>query len=243
MDSGEKRVPGERLAIAFAATFPLALTWVYFVQLGGAGGPSWLAAGYAVGKLIQFPFPLAYALLFDRASLRGLRLANRGLGWGIAFALAVDVAFAALYFGVLRDGPLLAETGPQILEKLRQFRADAPLPYFAFGAFVCLLHSGLEEYYWRWFVFGRMTRVVDWRWAAALSGVAFMAHHVVILGVYFPGRFWTMAAPLALCVAVGGVVWAWLFRRSDSLLAPWLSHALIDAGIFLVGYDLASRLW
>ena len=39
-------------------------------------------------------------------------------------------------------------------------------------------------------------------------------------------------------VAIGGAVWAWLYDRSGSLLGPWLSHILIDAAIFIIGYDL-----
>ena len=37
---------------------------------------------------------------------------------------------------------------------------------------------------------------------------------------------------------VGGVFWSWLYDRTGSLLGPWLSHLMIDAGIFWVGYEL-----
>jgi hypothetical protein len=30
----------------------------------------------------------------------------------------------------------------------------------------------------------------------------------------------------------------WLYRRSGSLLGPWLGHLLVDALIFTVGWDL-----
>ena len=30
-----------------------------------------------------------------------------------------------------------------------------------------------------------------------------------------------------------GAAWAWIYHRSGSLLGPWLSHLLIDAGIFV----------
>jgi membrane protease YdiL (CAAX protease family) len=32
--------------------------------------------------------------------------------------------------------------------------------------------------------------------------------------------------------------WAWLYDRTGSLLGPWMSHLIIDAGIFWVGYEL-----
>ena len=50
------------------------------------------------------------------------------------------------------------------------------------------------------------------------------------------------AAPLSLGVAVGGAVWSWAYRRSGSLLGPWLSHILVDTGIMLIGYDLLRGL-
>ena len=62
----------------------------------------------------------------------------------------------------------------------------------------------------------------------------------IVLGVFFPGRFWTAAAPLSLCVAVGGAAWAAVYQRSGSLLGPWLSHLIVDAAIMAVGYDLAD---
>ena len=96
----------------------------------------------------------------------------------------------------------------------------------------------MEEYYWRWFVFGRLRRHLSFGPAAAVSSLAFMSHHVIVLYVYLPGYFWTAVVPLSLCVAVGGVVWAWLFEQTRSIYAAWLSHLLVDAGIFAIGYDL-----
>jgi membrane protease YdiL (CAAX protease family) len=109
------------------------------------------------------------------------------------------------------------------------------------AAFIAVAHAALEEYYWRWFVFGRLRRHLAVGAAAVLSGLAFMGHHVLVLAVYFPGRFWGAAVPLSLAIAVGGVVWAWLYHRSGSLLGPWLSHVLVDAAIMLIGYDLMFR--
>ena len=37
---------------------------------------------------------------------------------------------------------------------------------------------------------------------------------------------------LALSVAIGGVIWASLYKRCGSLIPGWISHALVDAAIF-----------
>ena len=52
-----------------------------------------------------------------------------------------------------------------------------------------------------------------------------------------------MTSLFSVAVAVGGVVWAWIYQRSGSLYGPWMSHLLIDAAIFLIGYDLAHSLF
>ena len=64
-----------------------------------------------------------------------------------------------------------------------------------------------------------------------------MAHHVLVLATFFG---WSSPATyvFSLAIAIGGAYWAWLYARSGSLYGPWLSHLLVDAGIFLIGYDL-----
>ena len=65
-----------------------------------------------------------------------------------------------------------------------------------------------------------------------------MSHHVILLSHYLPEYFWSAVVPLSLGVAIGGMVWAWLYQRSQSICAIWASHMLIDAAILIVGYDL-----
>jgi membrane protease YdiL (CAAX protease family) len=231
-------------ALAFAMAFPSLLTWVYFIGLAGGrgeGNPVALAA-YGVGKAIQFTFPLLYCLLFERDRLRPSAPTRSGLLLAAAFGLAVNAAMFALYYFGLRQTPLMEEAARQILDKLREFGIATPAGYIAFGSFIALAHSLFEEYYFRWFIFGLLRRHVRLSAAVALSSLAFMAHHVIVLAVYFPGaaQFVTVVLPFSLCVAVGGAAWAWLYDRSRSLYAPWLSHLLIDAGILLVGYDLVA---
>jgi membrane protease YdiL (CAAX protease family) len=43
-------------------------------------------------------------------------------------------------------------------------------------------------------------------------------------------------------VAVGGAMWAWLYQRSGSIYAPWLSHLLIDAAIFTIAFDMVMHV-
>ena len=101
--------------------------------------------------------------------------------------------------------------------------------------FYSIFHSGLEEYYWRWFAFGRLAKGRSWLRAALITNGCFMLHHIVLLGVYFGyGHFLTWFCSFG--VAVGGFVWQSIYRRSDSVYGGWISHGLIDAGIFALGF-------
>ncbi|NMC20703.1 MAG: CPBP family intramembrane metalloprotease [Thermogutta sp.] len=197
----------------------------------------WQRSAYALGKLV-FVLPLLWHFGVERRPLPRLSRSAAGLMSGLAFGLFVSAGMLLLYFAGLRGTPPFLAASEAVRDKLLGLGLSAPAPYAAFGVFVSLVHSALEEYYWRWFVFGRLRDYLAFIPAAATGSLAFMAHHVIVLGVYFG---WGSPAQVvfSLCVAAGGFVWCYIYHRSGSLLGPWLSHGLVDAAIFAVGYDLA----
>jgi membrane protease YdiL (CAAX protease family) len=163
-----------------------------------------------------------------------------GLRPALIFGLAVAALMLGIYFGGLRGSSLLTKTPASLQHKLQEVGMDTPRRYALLALFIVAGHSLLEEYYWRWFVFGGLRQLLPLAPAMALSSLAFMAHHVVVLYVYLPGRFFEAVLPFSLAIAAGGGVWAWLYERSGTIWSPWLSHLLVDAGIFVIGWDL---LW
>lgn len=226
--------------LIFASLFPLAMAWLYFVALaeGQAQANLALLAAFSAGKLVQALLPAAYVWWYERERLSPSLPTRHGLVLGGGFGLLVAAAMFGLYLAWLKHSPLVADTPERVLSKLRESGMATPAAFVGMAVFYCLLHSLFEEYYWRWFVYGTMRRHVPVAAANLLSSIGFMLHHVVILGVFFPGRFWLLAVPFSLGVAVGGAVWAWIYERSGSLYAAWLSHALIDAALMAIGYDM-----
>ncbi len=223
-------------AVAVAALLPSAVTAVYFVGL--AEHPTWLQqTAWTLGKLVQFTFPAVWVLAVQRARPRAGPAWHRGWGEGLASGTLLLAAMMLLYH--LGLGPLGALDRPAeaMGEKLVGMGLDSLARYIAFAAFLSVVHSLLEEYYFRWFVFGQMRKLLPFGPAVALSSVAFAAHHVLVLAQFFG---WT--SPLmwlgVVCVGVGGAYWAWQYERTGSLLGPWISHLLVDVAILAVGYDL-----
>jgi len=236
---------GDLAALAFAVIFPTVAAWAYFMAFSSeppaptATGPNpAVRLAYGLGKGVQFGFPLFWVWGVERRRIWPAKPTFRGLRFGIGFGLAVSAVGLAIYGLVLRDHPLFRGASEAMTSKVASFGADTPARFLVFTAFLAVVHSLLEEYYWRWFVFGKLRDYMPSWGAILLSSVAFMAYHVVLLFPFFAGKFLTLVMPLSLGIAVGGAVWAWLYERIGSIYAPWLSHLIIDVAIFAVGYDL-----
>ncbi|MGE5191082.1 MAG: CPBP family intramembrane glutamic endopeptidase [Deltaproteobacteria bacterium] len=224
-------------AVLFALVYPTLLTVVYFILL--AGSSTALQQGtYAIGKFIQFAFPALWIVGIQRTRVGWSRPRHRELVWGSVLGLGLLAAALAMYhFAVKPAGLFAGAAGASIRQKIEGFGVGSLSRYVVLAAFYSLVHSLLEEYYWRWFVFGRLRHLTSLPAAIGISSLGFMAHHVCIVSTFF-GWLSPMSIVLSLAVAAGGAIWAAIYHRTNSLFAPWLSHALVDAAIFLIGYDL-----
>jgi membrane protease YdiL (CAAX protease family) len=217
---------------------PTLVTWIYFILLNGAPAALQQTA-YALGKIVQFALPALWIFLIQREPQQFNRPPIWALITGAIFGLTVAGAMAALYFLALRPSGLFDEPIAAVRAKIQSFGVSSPLIYFVLALFYSAVHSLLEEYYWRWFVFGQLARIYRLPTAIAVSSVGFAAHHVLVLQLYF-GWLSAFTWLFTFAIVIGGAFWAWLYRASDTLAAPWLSHAIIDAAIFAIGYTMLA---
>lgn len=219
-----------------AMILPFVASLVYFVWLAGRDIANWI---YGVTKFFTLVWPLAVVLGLEKGTWRDLAPSNwkphfRAIPLGL---LAGVVIFAIVTFGFLYTplGDYVRQHSDGVLLKVEHFRIASPARFLAFAVCICLLHSGLEEYYWRWFVYGRLTSVISNKAAILWSSLAFAGHHYVVLWQYF-----TPAGAIffGTCVGLGGALWCGMYNRQKSLLGAWISHLLVDAVIFIIGYRL-----
>lgn len=223
--------------LCVALVLPSLATWLYFVVYSGQPA---MQTVYAFTKTIQFTLPLLWVWGVCRQRPQFGLTNTRGLGPSLAFGLVVAVAAGALYSLYLKESSAFALMPKRLEEKVTGMGAFSPARFLLLGAFISIVHSLLEEYYWRWYVFGRLRLLMPVWGAILLSSVGFMAHHVIVVGAYVGWDHWPMALFLSFCVATGGAFWAWIYARTGSLLSPWLSHLLVDCALIAVGYD---QLW
>jgi len=226
-------------AVLFALVYPTLLTIVYFILL--AKSSTTLQQGtYAVGKLIQFAFPAIWIVGVRRQQITWSRPRRMDFIGGGLLGLGLLLGALVLYRFVAKPAGFFDGTaGEAIRQKITGFGVASVPRYAVLATFYSLVHSLFEEYYWRWFVFARLRRLLSLPAAIGVSSLGFMAHHVCIVSVFF-GWFSPMSILLSAAVAIGGVLFAAIYQRTNSLYAPWFSHAFVDAAIFFVGYDLMS---
>ena len=159
------------IALLLSMCVPSLAAFAYMVLLGET--PAQVV--YVFSRVFLIGFPVAWFLLAERGRPAWPRWSTRGSVLGVVFALVVGAVAWLMYefwldealdwSGVRREADELG---------LREH-------YVLFALFLSLINSAMEEYYWRWFVFGRCRRRMSLAFAAPLSGLAFAAHHVVVL--------------------------------------------------------------
>jgi membrane protease YdiL (CAAX protease family) len=227
------------LLLGAMALGPTVAAWVYFVALEGDPAARWV---YLSSKVVQFGLPLLL-LLCCRPSAPGPRLSHRA---GARLGMAVGLGLAAPILLVPR---LLEATGLRatavagIGEKLGDFGVLGVWRFLLFALVLSLLHSALEEYYWRWSLFATLRTWMGDAWASVLASAAFASHHVVVVA-QFVGSDGGMSAAMTVLAGVAvfaaGVAWCLTYVRSGRLTASWFSHVVVDLALFGIGAALAG---
>ncbi len=223
-------------ALIFAMSLPTVATLLYFVVLSGSES---MKVVYFGSKLVQFTFPLFWVCIVQGRKLKPTKPTSASIVSGLALGAAIVAVGLAAFFGYFKSSPFLANAPSLVGDKVADMGLASPLVYGLFALFLSVPHSFLEEYYWRWFVFGQLRRITPTLAAMVISSLGFMAHHVIVIHQFLQ-QGWAVTLFFSLCVALGGFLWAWLYVRSRSLYGPWVSHLLVDCGIMYIGFNLVQ---
>lgn len=221
------------LVLLPAMLLPLVGAVCYFVLFSHT---QWAPVLYAGTKVFTVVWPICALLLLAQPLPRWRpdRVAwARALPTGLASGVVIGVSIVLLAHGPFAD--LLASAAPRIQAKVESLGIAEH--YWAFGLFLAVIHAAIEEYYWRWFVFGQLRKQVPEVAAHIIAAVAFMAHHIVITCQFFPVGWGVL---LGVGVGVGGAVFSTLYARQHTLFGAWVAHMGIDLAILWVGHELLT---
>ncbi len=224
------------MALAPALTIPFLASLVYFILLKDSEGaqPAYTAAKVF---LIVWPFAATLFVLKKPLGLRNhpLRHHLRALPLGALIGFLIVCIMGAWMLSPL--GKWIVSGAPGVKAKVISLGIEGDR-FLLFAVFVTFAHSFIEEFYWRWFVYGNLRYVIPKRRAHVVAAITFAAHHLVVTSQFFPFAF---ACFLSFCVAVGGFIWSQLYERQRSLAGAWVSHLVVDAGLMIIGYHLLQQ--
>ncbi|MCC6221112.1 MAG: CPBP family intramembrane metalloprotease [Deltaproteobacteria bacterium] len=225
MISSKKRL----VAVLLPAMFlPFVASLYYFVYTEDA----FARVLYVLAKSFTVLWPILAFRFVLRGELSRFSLGDfdrKTMSEGVAFGALVVLGMVLLWQVFFFD--LVSQATPRIAVKVRELGVSDY--YLEFSLFLSLVHSLIEEYYWRWFVFGGLLRVTSSPvMAHVFAGAAFAAHHVVVLSRYFPTSW---ALVFGFIVGAGGICWSMMYLRHKSLVGAWISHAMVDLGILSIG--------
>ena len=186
-----------------------------------------------IGKLIWFVakiwlllLPVAWMVWIDRESMSWSPTTKQGIVAGFVLAIPVSIVLFGTYW--MAKGTLIDPDAKQAIEQLD---IASPANFLIFALAMSLLNSLMEEYVWRWFVFTKL-RVIAGVWPAILlSAFFFTVHHVVIMW-----NFGSLSLVLLGSAGLfsGGIIWAWLYNRYNSIWPGWICHVAADAAIMWI---------
>ncbi len=186
---------------------------------------------YGVCKVWLLVLPIVWYLLIERGkfSLSPLRKGGlmAGLGTGVAIAAVI-----LLFYAFIGRGWIDAES---FRSSLSEAGFDNKTFYIGAAVYVVLINAAIEEYVWRWFVFGQCERLAPGFSAVLLSAALFTVHHVVALRAYVG---WDVTLVSCAGLLIGATVWSTLYWRYRSIWPGYVSHICADIAVYVVGWQV-----
>lgn len=183
---------------------------------------------YLVTKVLLVILPVLFYKFFASDIKAAKAKVRTSLFWGLVSGLAIMFSIYAFY---ILSPELAQSVSPDIIKKVEELQIRKFFVLFAI--FLSIFHSLLEEFYWRWFVFGGLSMKMNYRLAAIISSAAFASHHFIVLKEMFPT--WATIV-FGVAIGFGGYIWCEIYHRTNSLKGAWISHAIADMAIMFIAY-------
>lgn len=190
---------------------------------------------YACTKIFTVVWPVIAVWVIFRTTLPQIQLHLEKHRRAIPLGIFLGISIVLLMLGLMQTplGEIVTSNSENIRNKAREFGILEY--YWPFALFLSVIHSLIEEYYWRWFVFGHLRDVVPVFSAHVLAGLSFAAHHVVIGTQFFPIGWGVALGGLA---GAGGILWSLMYDKQQTLMGAWICHLIVDLGILAIGHKI-----
>ncbi len=185
----------------------------------------------SIYKLVFF-VPIVYRIFFYKSSFK--KSITEGFKWNqfkrnFLPTLGLSVLFGAIFlsaFLIFKDYLDFSS----MISNLDSLVGVNKSNILYIGAYVILLNSVLEEYFWRGFMFKELKGITGY----LLTGFGFALHHVMLIYAWFS---WPYILVMTLGLAGFGMVMNKIYEKYG-LFSCWFIHLVQDIVMIGIGYSL-----
>jgi membrane protease YdiL (CAAX protease family) len=103
------------------------------------------------------------------------------------------------------------------------------------GLYTIVVNFFIEELFFRGFVFQGLLKSGLNKGAYIISSLAFALYHISNFKTWF--NIW-LTILVIFGLFVGGLIFSYFVKKTDSFLASWLIHLSADLGIIIIGFRI-----
>lgn len=188
--------------------------------------------GYWIGLIPRSFSHFILPMIWERSPTKAIKIPFRvsdlrkTLYWSIGGAISATLALSIAYL------LLKSQLDPtQIREGVNQYYPINLPIYLAVSFVISFINPLMEEFYWRGFLFRKFREYGGGIWI----GLLFAVHHYIIF------RTWFESIPLIIALmglASVGVLFNWLYERTNNLWPCLATHCAADITIMVIGYTI-----
>jgi membrane protease YdiL (CAAX protease family) len=184
-------------------------------------------------KVWLIVLPVLWLLYIDGGKLSWSPSNSKGVIAGLVWSVPVGLIIFMTYW--IAKGTLIDPEAKQIIEEMG---LSSLTTFLIFASAMSLGNSLMEEYVWRWFVFSKFKILVGVWPAIVLSAFFFTVHHTIILWNF--GSLWLVFLG-SMGLFFGGIIWAWLYNKYNSIWPGWICHVTADSVIMWITWEIIVR--
>ncbi len=184
---------------------------------------------FLLAKVWLFLLPAIWHTVLEKGKPSLSKPMRGGFGTATILGVVMAVVIVVAYWTI---GQRWVDA-QRVRQIARHSGVDTRHVYLAMAVYWITVNSLLEEYVWRWFVVQKCRDLMTTHAAVVCSAAFFTAHHVIALRAQFD---WATTMLASAGVFVGGASWSWLYVRFGSIWPCYVSHAITDIPIFVIGY-------
>lgn len=190
---------------------------------------------YIVKTLIKIPMFLVFPIMIYKYKLKikfSVKIKSSEVKFLVIWSLLVFAVIIAAY-GVLSSFVDVSRISEDFSNRIMLSDNSVILA----GIYTIFVNSFIEEVFFRGFIFQGLLKSNWNKRAYVYSAVIFATYHMTIFRTWFN---FELTALIMFGLFIGGIIFSYFVKRTNSFLSSWIIHISADIAIILIGFKILN---